>query len=159
MKNVIFGIIFMALVPVLAFARNYGMAGCGLGSVIIKSNGFAQVFAATTNGSFYSQLFGITSGTSNCTTDGVLEATREREAFVDSSKEELMADISAGQGEYLSTLASMYSCEESAIPAFGKVAQSNYETLINMDSASDILTALESKLSENETIVKSCTLN
>ena len=38
-----------------------------------------QVLAATTNGTSYSQVFGITSGTSNCTTDGVALNEMEQE--------------------------------------------------------------------------------
>ena len=46
---------------------NYGDAGCGLGSILFGAKpGFVQVFAATTNGTFGSQTFGITTGTSNC---------------------------------------------------------------------------------------------
>ena len=156
MKNMIFSIILFSLIPVFAFAGKYGMAGCGLGSIVIKSNGIMQVAAATTNGTSASQTFGITSGTSNCTTDGVVQASKEREAFVDASKEELMSNISAGEGEYLTTLATLYSCNEDVMSDFNKVAQDNYEAIMNLDSAADILNALENKLSENSSIVKGC---
>src|SRR3569832_2714255 len=47
--------------------RAYGSAGCGLGSIVFGSQpGFIQILAATTNGTFASQTFGITSGTSDC---------------------------------------------------------------------------------------------
>src|SRR5690348_10000976 len=46
----------------------YGVAGCGFGSMLFgKQPGFIQVLAATTNGTFGSQTFGISTGTSNCT--------------------------------------------------------------------------------------------
>src|SRR5690348_11977029 len=58
----------------------YGMAGCGLGSLVFGPNDapVAQVLAATTNGTFASQTFGISSGTSNCFSGGVLRAEREQ---------------------------------------------------------------------------------
>ena len=46
----------------ISSAPKYGTAGCGLGSVIIKEAGFAQVVAATTNGIYANQTFGITTG-------------------------------------------------------------------------------------------------
>ena len=47
--------------------RKYGIAGCGLGSVLFGTSG--GVFAYTTNSSSGNQVFGITSGTSNCLPD------------------------------------------------------------------------------------------
>ncbi len=45
----------------------YGTAGCGLGSMAFgNQKGAIQILAATTNGLFGTQTFGITSGTSNC---------------------------------------------------------------------------------------------
>ena len=54
------------LLPVSVFAAaGYGAAGCGLGSMVFGSKpGAEQVVAATTNGTFGSQTFGITFGTS-----------------------------------------------------------------------------------------------
>ena len=47
-------------------ADKYGTAGCGLGSLVFgNQKGIVQIFAATTNGLFGSQTFGITTGTSN----------------------------------------------------------------------------------------------
>ena len=45
--------------------QNYG---CGLGSMMFEGQDglLSQTCAATFNGSFYSQLFGITTGTSKC---------------------------------------------------------------------------------------------
>jgi len=55
-----------------AHAQPYGMAGCGLGSIAFGNDQtmFKQVLAATTNGTFGTQTFGITSGTSNCVSGG-----------------------------------------------------------------------------------------
>src|SRR3954469_2639303 len=63
----------------------YGMAGCGLGSLIfgpVNSPG-AQILAATTNSTFGSQTFGITSGTSNCVSGGVVALDRQQTAFAE----------------------------------------------------------------------------
>src|SRR6266545_2071443 len=81
MKNrIITALAFMSLAVLTTEARaqapastgfepSYGLAGCGLGSMLIGSKpGIVQIFAATTNGSFGTQTFGITSGTSNCGT-------------------------------------------------------------------------------------------
>ncbi|MFN8945903.1 MAG: DUF3015 family protein, partial [Pseudobdellovibrionaceae bacterium] len=47
--------------------QGYGMAGCGLGSVVFGDKpGFIQIFAATLNSIGGNQTFGISLGTSNC---------------------------------------------------------------------------------------------
>jgi len=45
--------------------QGYGMAGCGIGSIVFADKpGMIQIIAATLNGTAGSQTFGITSGTS-----------------------------------------------------------------------------------------------
>jgi len=100
MKKTLMLISIISLFSITTFAADYGMAGCGLGTYVIKGNGKGQILAATTNGTSGNQTFGITFGTSNCTADGVVKAENEREAFVDASKSELMGDISNGEGSY-----------------------------------------------------------
>ena len=59
-----------------SFARQYGMAGCGLGSLAFEP-GEGQISAATTNGTFYNQFFGISSGTLNCVDGAIGEVAME----------------------------------------------------------------------------------
>ena len=83
-KLVLVGALVLSLVSFSgsAFAAGYGDAGCGLGSIVFGSEqGGVQVLAATTNGTFYSQTFGITTGTSNCNPAGLVKLDKEREEF------------------------------------------------------------------------------
>ncbi len=92
----------------------HNMAGCGLGSLAIQdTTKWAQVGAAFLNGTGF-QTFGITFGTSNCTEDGVASAAREKDAFVEANYADIRRDLSAGGGDYLSSLASLYGCRESS---------------------------------------------
>lgn len=65
----------------------YGMDGCGLGSIVFgNDNGtLKQVIAATLNGTGM-QTFGITSGTSNCVSAGVVRDEREQAALAEVGK-------------------------------------------------------------------------
>jgi hypothetical protein len=111
------------LVPVVSFAdgkpslhdqftgQGFGMAGCGLGSIVFgKEPGGKQIFASTTNGTFGSQTFGISSGTSNCTDakskDGLF-------GFVKTNKNQLMTDVAKGSGESLAGLNLFMGCKDS----------------------------------------------
>src|SRR5687767_10565283 len=97
--TMIVGMVAGTMLVTAAHAAPYGMAGCGLGSMVISSDGFSQVFAATTNGTSASQTFGITTGTSNCTRSGVVLADKEQEAFFEANFTELRRDIAGGGGE------------------------------------------------------------
>jgi hypothetical protein len=90
----------------------YGMAGCGLGSMLFgKQPGMMQVLAATTNGTFGSQTFGISTGTSNCTDMSPGPATSK--AFIEGNREAVAKDIARGQGETISSLTSLAGCQDS----------------------------------------------
>ena len=105
----------------------YGDAGCGLGSVVFGSDpGFVQIFAATTNGTFGSQTFGISTGTSNCS--GLGDSATQ---FIESNKTALSNDIARGQGETLASLSQIYGCSSFEL---GKNLRSNFGTLFNTGS-------------------------
>lgn len=112
-----------------ALAAPYGMAGCGLGSQIITSNGMMQTLAATTNGTSGSQTFGITTGTSNCVRSGVVLASKEQEAFFEANFDRIQMDIAQGGGEHLAALGAMFGCGEGVQAAMFALAQKSYEAV------------------------------
>ncbi len=105
--------------------KNYGLAGCGLGSMMMGPTG-SQVLAGTTNSSTYNQLFGITSGTSNCAEDGVALADREKEYFAEANFESLKQEMAQGKGENLEAFASLMGCSSQT---FASAAQGHYNAI------------------------------
>ncbi|HEX7838658.1 MAG TPA: DUF3015 family protein [Kofleriaceae bacterium] len=103
----------------------YGAAGCGLGSLVFGAKpGFMQVFAATTNGSFGSQTFGITFGTSNCgSTSGGIAA----KSFIETNREAFAKDVSRGSGETIDNLAALSGCTDGK--AVGRSLQKNFKQI------------------------------
>jgi len=112
-------------------SAGHNMAGCGLGSMVIQDNSkWSQVGAALLNGTGY-QTFGITTGTSNCTEDGVATAAREKDAFVEANIADIRRDLSVGSGDYLSSLASLYGCKGEAAVDFNRALRKHQGTLLN----------------------------
>ncbi len=104
----------------------YGTAGCGLGSLVFgDQRGAIQILAATTNGTFGSQTFGITFGTSNCGTSAV--GTAGTKTFIEGNREALAKDAARGSGETISTLSNLAGCKDSS--AVGVVLQKNFSSL------------------------------
>lgn len=113
-----------------AFASGgVGPAGCGLGNMMFGKD--SQVLAATTNGSSASQLFGITSGTSNCVdTKGVAKL----ESYVEANQVALASDIARGNGETISGLTHLLNCENSDLAKTS--LKQNYEMIFNQQNSS-----------------------
>jgi hypothetical protein len=138
----------------------YGMAGCGLGSLVFQNDNamIKQILAATTNGTFGSQTFGITSGTSNCTSGGVLKSEREQMAFVEVNFRDLKRDMAAGGGEFLSSFGTLLGCEEAAKPALAKMTQSKYEALVPSETTTPVqlLSTLKTQIKATPVLAQGC---
>ncbi len=106
--------------------NDYGMAGCGLGSLVFQNDPdrVKQILAATTNGTFGSQTFGITTGTSNCNPQGPAKSAA---LFVEVNREALAKDISRGGGETIDNLSAIMGCSDPR--AVGAVLQQNFRTI------------------------------
>ena len=105
----------------------YGAAGCGLGSLVFQDQpGMVQVLAATTNGTFGSQTFGITSGTSNCP-QGLKVANNDRlNEFVLANMDNLAKDIAMGKGETLDAFADLLQVPTDKRAEFNAKLQTNF---------------------------------
>lgn len=119
-----------------AFAA--GDAGCGLGSMIFKSNGkLTQLFAVTTNGSFGSQTLGITSGTSGCSASSLVKNDQQIQYFVEVNQEDLTREMAQGHGEKLMTLAVLNGCtQEAQAELFASKVQGSYSEIVPSAKAS-----------------------
>lgn len=127
MKKIILAISFLSTV---SFA---GDAGCGLGSMIISKNSkLLQLFALTTNGSSFSQAFGITSGTSNCSASSIVMNDKQIEYFAESNQIDLTREMAQGQGEKLNTLAALYGCTDKT--AFAKLTQGSFSQIVTHEN-------------------------
>jgi hypothetical protein len=139
----------MSVGSVLAANPDNG-PGCGLGKLAWSDykhpkNIAPQVMMATTNGTFGSQTFGISFGTSGCTNDGQVMATRKSDVFVVSTFESLSEDMARGQGEHLASLATMIGVPVEDQPAFFALAQDRYRVLMEKgeDSPLAIIKAVQ----------------
>ena len=110
----------------------YGAAGCGLGSLVFQNQpGAVQILASTTNGTFGSQTFGITTGTSNCGAGLMAQGTK---SFVEANREALAKDIARGQGEAIGALTVINRCADSR--AVGAALQARFGAIFPTEDAS-----------------------
>jgi len=140
MRQYLYSVMIVALasVGVASAARAdepYGTAGCGLGSIIFgNSQGIVQIFAATTNGLFGTQTFGITTGTSNCVNTGSSSASAK--AFIQANRETMSKEIARGAGETIFSLTTLAGCKDAA--SVGSVLQQDFQNIFPNERVSDV---------------------
>ncbi|HBB68231.1 MAG: hypothetical protein A2X28_10220 [Elusimicrobia bacterium GWA2_56_46] len=135
MKKVLFSAVLVSAFGTAAFAADYGSAGCGLGSLAFRQNDMTQVLAATTNGTFGSQTFGITFGTSGCNNKGLVKMSMARESFIEANYKDLSRDAAAGKGEYVANLARLYGFTPENTGSFASLLQKNHTAIFAANSA------------------------
>ncbi len=162
-KILMVGAMVLSLVSVSGSAiaaSGFGDAGCGLGSIVFGNEpGAVQVLASTTNGTFWSQTFGITTGTSNCNPSGLVKLEKEREVFAKQNYSTLVKEMAMGEGESLDTLASLYGCSQDSLADFGSMTQDNFGSIVQSDSTTseEMLSSLEQKIAGHTALSQSCT--
>ncbi|HET8580835.1 MAG TPA: DUF3015 domain-containing protein [Nitrospiraceae bacterium] len=134
--------------------------GCGLGKLAWMDYGAPkqiapQVMMATTNGTFGSQTFGISSGTSGCTNDGVIMKNKHIN-LASLAFEDLAQEMAQGRGEHLASLAALLGVPEEAQPEFFALVQERYATLLRSDDPTpmSMLRALEAAMAEHPILAK-----
>ena len=137
MRKILIAVVLSA--PAFAFAQQNNIGTCGWGAKLFDGqSGIApQVLAVTTNGTSGNQTFGITTGTSGCTQDGVVKSTWKTAMFIDGNKDRLARDMSVGNGETLDSLAHLIGVSEQDRATFGRVMQENVSVIFPAGSTTD----------------------
>lgn len=117
--------------------------GCGLGKLAWsdyahQKNIAPQVMMATTNGTFGSGTFGISSGTSGCTNDGKVMAEQKTTLFAELNFENLSQEMAQGQGEHLASLATLMGVPAEHQAEFFAMTQERYTSLVKTGEASPV---------------------
>lgn len=138
--------------------RNYGMAGCGLGSMLMGKDG-GQIFAATTNGTFGNQTFGISTGTLNCTSDAKMAMADRMDKFIVANRAAITSDIARGNGETITSLTQMMGCKANP-EQVGSVLQKNFQSIFSSENKviNRITDSIIQSVSDDETLSASCTM-
>lgn len=160
----------MVLAGALVVATNAGLAfaanpdtgpGCGLGKLAWadfknQKNIGPQVLMATTNGTFGSGTFGISSGTSGCTNDGQVWADQKVTMFALLNFENLTQEMAQGKGEHLVSLASLMGVPEDQHGVFLSMAQERYTSLMQEgeNSSAALVKALNDAIAKNPVLAQ-----
>ena len=121
-------VLAFALGALLVSAAWSGVAraqSCAVGGFVTnKSKGAVQqILAFTTNSTFFITYAGaITTGTSGCTSSGIVKEEYEQEIYVAATFDGLTEDMAKGEGSYLRSFATLMGCGDELYPAFAQWA-------------------------------------
>lgn len=120
----------LAAVASHAYADNNNV-GCGWGSMVFdgKSDKPSQILAATTNGTFGNQTFGITSGTAGCAQNATVKSYAAVSTFMTANIDKVAHDMAVGKGESLNTLASLMGMSNEDKAVFSQMVKKNFSAI------------------------------
>ena len=131
----------ISMIPFMASAHD--STGCGLGSMAWRGQQgiVPQLLAVTTNGSFGTQTFGISSGTSGCDQNGRITGGTGKMLvqFMENNMEQYAFDSSRGQGETLYTVAGILGVSEEEV---ARVSKANFDALFPNEDVDAVTVAL-----------------
>lgn len=169
MVRKLFVLAFVAVfvgIPAVAFsAPNPDTGpGCGLGKLAWsdfknQKNIAPQVLMATTNGTFGSQTFGISTGTSGCSNDGKVWAEHKVTMFASINFEDLSQEMAQGGGEHLVSLATLMGVPAEHQAEFFAMTQEKYTSLIQSGETSPVavVKALHDAMAKHPVLAKMTT--
>lgn len=140
-----------------SISREYGMAGCGLGSILMGKND-NQVFASTTNGTTTNQYLGITFGTLNCLDAKNYDLFEKLEAYLQVNSTKVLAEAARGGGEHTKALAQIFGCAQHSQRDFDSAMQRDFSLIFRKDlNIPDLSDSVTSALLKDEKLRESCT--
>lgn len=136
----------------------YGMAGCGLGSILISSNTTGpQILAVTLNATGY-QTSGMTTGTSNCVESRTETAAMEQSVYVTANLSSLSRDAASGNGDVLSGLAEVLGCYSDEDRArLGDIGREKYNVIFASNNPENVLEQYLQAINQDPILAQNCT--
>ena len=148
---------FAGLIAFPAYGnKKYGMAGCGLGSMVLGPKG-SQVFAATTNGTSTSQSWGIISGTSNCTSSVRYAELMKQKEFLAINLTSLQKEMAQGKGETLNAFVEVLGCKNEVKRKVNSVLTKNYSEIFSQPGIDGVLSSAKEQILKKQNVAKQCT--
>lgn len=138
-----------------AYSRPYGMAGCGLGTVVMDKRS-SQVLVATTNGTSGNQTFAITTGTLNCLDDASSQVADKMDKYIQINKVQLAGDVAKGNGETIIALSEVMGCQSSQ--NLGSALKANYRDVFANDfTTNEVTDSIITVIQKDSQLSQECT--
>ena len=148
-----------ALIAMLVVMSSVSFAddsdGCGLGWQVTQKKSFSATTTRATTNATVPPTFGMTSGTIGCAQHGLVKADKKSLHFADANYENLLAEISQGQGEYLVGFAATMGCSSS--DSFASALQANFASIVSGNGTpAELVNKVKTIIRSNSALAQSC---
>lgn len=135
----------------------YGMAGCGIGAMVIEKNEMLPQLGATTLNNLISpQTSAITTGTSNCTDKAREVATIEQEVFIAANLNSISKEAAQGQGNTIEALGEVFGCSADGTEALKVLCQDKHQEIFSSGEPTKVLSSLRDEIRSNDSTAVDC---
>jgi hypothetical protein len=136
----------------------YGMAGCGLGSVVFKNDTKgSQITASTLNSTGFQTSAISCTGSSNCSKDNAEAHRMEQEVFVAANLRNLEVDVSSGGGTYVQAFAEVLGCSsDDNYGEFLEVSRANFKDIFGASDPSVVYARYMQALRGSSKLANGC---
>lgn len=158
MKLIKWGVLasFFLLAASAQAEQRYGMAGCGVGALILKGKSkVMQIFAGTTNMSSF-QSSAVSTGTSGCKAGSETAVLMKQESFVASNLSTLSKEMAQGEGQSLTALSETLGCNAEHQSTVNESLRLSYGQVFAAPGAVAVLNATKEALKANPALASSC---
>jgi hypothetical protein len=161
MKPILLSLALIAALSSTAWADSQG-AGCGPGAAALRGQKgtFSITLAMTTDALLFpTNVFAVTSGTSGCKRDSVIQREQEQEFFMAANLHVLGMEMARGQGERVRALAVLMGCPVAAHESFARLTQERFGDVLAATDlpAQAVLANLKEQMGHDPVLAQACT--
>jgi len=136
----------------------YGMAGCGLGSTVFKTDSKGSQISASILNTTGLQTSAIScTHSSNCGTDKAEAYQMEQKVFVAANLRNLEVDVSSGGGSYVQAFAEVLGCSaDDNYGEFLEVSRANFKDIFGANDPAVVYSRYMQALRGNAKLMNGC---
>ncbi len=154
-------IIIIALLAIISVSSAFAgdsSSGCGMGWEVAKNQSLVSSSTRAIVNATFSNTIAMTLGTSGCAKHSIVNNDAKGIHFAEANMNQLAIDMARGNGEFVTSFASVFGCQNSR--AFGSMVQANYETVLPSDSTSgvELYNNVKAQIKNNATLSSTCSL-
>ena len=157
MTKILISLIALSVFPLVAVADD-SSDGCGLGWKIVKGTTLSATTTRATTNAYFPPTFSMTSGTSGCAKHPLVKKDEPAAIYAFNNLDTLRIEMAEGRGEFLQGFARILGCEDAALPAFGRMTQKHYQSIVPAEttSAFELLENIQQKIKQDTALASGC---
>lgn len=161
MKRLLLFTVLMGVLGTLPGLTGQAQADCGPGPLVIQKNRgmLLQSLGATTNATLLpTQTFAISSGTSGCSSSGIINKDAEQRFFLAVHMQNIFQEMAQGGGMHLDTLASLMGCPAERYGDFAGMTRRELSRLYPAEGVrpAEMLELLRREMRAEAALAQSC---